>query len=226
MIEMVVFDMAGTTVDEQNVVYKTLHKAIEKEGYELSLDTVLKHGAGKEKRQAIIDILEHLEGGTVHRMTIDLIFQNFEKMLDEAYAKLTPLAMAGAEKAFSKLRGEGIKVVLNTGYKRSVAEYLLGQLDWEEGQHFDLLVTASEVTRSRPEPDMIYVAMDHFGIKNALNIAKVGDSTVDIEEGRNAGCGMFVGITTGAQDAVTLQTAHPTDIVTSLEEFVRLLKIP
>jgi phosphoglycolate phosphatase-like HAD superfamily hydrolase len=49
---------------------------------------------------------------------------------------------------------------------------------------------------------------------------------VDIEEGRNAGCGMFVGITTGAQDAVTLQTAHPTDIVTSLEEFVRLLKTP
>jgi len=29
-IAMVVFDMAGTTVDEGNVVYRTLHKAIEK----------------------------------------------------------------------------------------------------------------------------------------------------------------------------------------------------
>jgi beta-phosphoglucomutase-like phosphatase (HAD superfamily) len=56
-IELLVFDMAGTVVNEDNVVYKTLQKAINKYGYELDLNFVLEHGAGKEKHQAIKDIL-------------------------------------------------------------------------------------------------------------------------------------------------------------------------
>ena len=41
-IEMVVFDMAGTTVDEGNVVYRTLHKAIEIKCPSISFEDVLK----------------------------------------------------------------------------------------------------------------------------------------------------------------------------------------
>jgi len=35
--KIIVFDMAGTSVDEGNVVYKTLHKAIEKTAQKLVL---------------------------------------------------------------------------------------------------------------------------------------------------------------------------------------------
>ena len=47
-IELVVFDMAGTVVNENNVVYKTLHRAINQNGCFISLNFVLEHGAGKE----------------------------------------------------------------------------------------------------------------------------------------------------------------------------------
>jgi beta-phosphoglucomutase-like phosphatase (HAD superfamily) len=57
-IKMVVFDMAGTTVDEDNVVYKTLQEAIVKHSISVTLDEVLSYGAGKEKLQAIMDILD------------------------------------------------------------------------------------------------------------------------------------------------------------------------
>ena len=50
MIKLVVFDMAGTTVDEQNVVYKTLQKAINHGGIPVTLEDVLETGAGKEKK--------------------------------------------------------------------------------------------------------------------------------------------------------------------------------
>ena len=46
---MVVFDMAGTTIDEDNVVYKTLQQSIELAGYPCSLEQVLAEGAGREK---------------------------------------------------------------------------------------------------------------------------------------------------------------------------------
>ncbi len=37
MIRLVVFDMAGTTVNEDNVVYKTLQRAINEFGFNFSL---------------------------------------------------------------------------------------------------------------------------------------------------------------------------------------------
>ncbi len=52
-VKMVVFDMAGTTVNENNVVYKTLHNAINEAGFPVSLQEVLAEGAGKEKLQAV-----------------------------------------------------------------------------------------------------------------------------------------------------------------------------
>ena len=62
MIRMVVFDMAGTTVDEDNVVYKTLQQVINNAGYSFTLNQVLAVGAGKEKLQAIKDILKSGNG--------------------------------------------------------------------------------------------------------------------------------------------------------------------
>ena len=62
MIKLFVFDMAGTSVDEDNLVYKTIRKAIAEAGHEVSLETVLEFAAGKEKLQAITDVLTHLHG--------------------------------------------------------------------------------------------------------------------------------------------------------------------
>ena len=75
-IAMVVFDMAGTTVDEGNVVYRTLHKAIEKVCPSVSFEDVLKLGAGKEKLQAI---RETLIGSNIsmNEETIQEIFNDF-----------------------------------------------------------------------------------------------------------------------------------------------------
>ncbi|MDZ4679244.1 MAG: phosphonatase-like hydrolase [Saprospiraceae bacterium] len=222
-IELVVFDMAGTTVDEQNVVYKTVHQAILRAGVEVSLEAVLLHAAGKEKFQAILDVLEATTGAPFEVEKAKLIFQDFETLLDKAYNELLPKAMPGAEQVFGILQERGIAVALNTGYKRTVAEGLLQKLAWKEGHTFGLLVTANDAPRSRPHPDMIHVAMRHFGVKDPKKVAKIGDSIVDIEEGINAGCGICAGITTGAQTAAQLWTAHPSQVFDSLEELLYLV---
>ncbi len=218
-----IFDMAGTTVNEQNVVYKTVHRAIERAGYDLPLAVVLEHAAGKEKFQAIKDVVEFLEGGAVNNDTLRDIHHDFESLLDAAYTHLTPTPMPGAEATFAALRAKGIKVVLNTGYKRPVAELLLQKLGWEQGKTYDLLVTATDVARSRPHPDMIFAAMAHFGVTDPALVAKTGDSVTDIEEGKNAGCGISAGITTGAQTAEQLATAAPTHIFQHLDEILQII---
>ena len=46
MIKMVVFDMVGTTLDEGNVVYKTLMKVINDTGYNFNLSLSIRITTG------------------------------------------------------------------------------------------------------------------------------------------------------------------------------------
>ena len=142
-IELVVFDMAGTVVNENNVVYKTLHRAINQNGCFISLNFVLEHGAGKEKHQAIKDILKE-KGNKQEDIAAD-IFKQFRGLLEKAYQKLEVTSYEGVVPLISELRKSNIKVALNTGYDRNTAMQLLTKMKWEKGVHYDALVTADDV---------------------------------------------------------------------------------
>jgi len=222
-VNLVVFDMAGTTIDEDNVVYKTLQQSIELAGYPCSLEEVLAEGAGREKYQAIQQILQvfhHLEDDSICRT----IFADFVIRLSAAYQHLQVQPMPGALELMHLLRHKNIKVVLNTGYNVTTAQTLLHKLGWKESVDYDALITASDVSNSRPAPDMIQLAFQKFQLTNGNETIKVGDSIIDIEEGRNAGCRLCIGITTGAHTREQLQTAQPDAIIDNLLQIIPLLQ--
>ena len=214
--------MAGTTVDEDNVVYKTLQLVINDAGYNFTLAQVLELGAGKEKLQAIKDILE--AGG---RYQTEIFAENLYKIFDETlkitYDTMDIKPQDGAEETFRILNQNNILIVLNTGYNAVTANGLLKKLNWQVGNQIDALITASDVTANRPKPDMILLAMEQFKITDAKEVAKVGDSTIDIEEGQNAGCSLNVGITTGAHTQAQLSAANPDYIIHHLLELLPIL---
>lgn len=220
-IELVVFDMAGTVVNENNVVYKTLQKAINKKGHDLTLDFVLEHGAGKEKHRAIKDILAAINA---ERETSEPIFEDFKAMLDDAYDTLEVTSFAGVEKLLANLKSQKIKVALNTGYNTKIAKLLLQKMNWVKGKHYDTLVTADDAKQGRPHPDMIIKAMEVLNVTDASKVLKAGDSIIDIEEGKNANCGVTVGVTTGAHTRTQLQSADPTYVLNSLVELTDYIK--
>jgi phosphonatase-like hydrolase len=222
MIKMVVFDMAGTTVNENNVVYKTLQSAINEAAFDFSLEEVLEAGAGKEKLEAIRSILALRQ--VENEQLAGQIFTRFLKLLDTAYQTLDIFEQDNATALFRMLKENEILVVLNTGYNKETAESLVQKIGWKKGIDYDLLVTASDVSKNRPEPDMILLAMEQFGIENAGSVIKIGDSAVDIMEGRNAGCRINIGITTGAQTYEQLQTAQPAYIIDNLIDLMPIIK--
>jgi len=219
-IQLAVFDMAGTTVNEDNVVYKTVRAALAKYGVEVSLNTVLEFGAGKEKFKAIADILKETRTENVDP---NAVFQEFKKMLEEAYANLNVTTYDGVEELFKILKSKGVKVVLNTGYDQKTAQSLLNKLGWVPGEQIDALITADDVVKGRPSSEMIDKAMEMFKITDSENVLKAGDSVIDIEEGKNANCGWTVGVLTGAQTRQQLATAEPTLILDSLANLAETL---
>lgn len=223
MIKLVVFDLAGTVLDEQNIVYKTLHRCINESGIPVSYEKVIEIGAGKEKSQAVRDILSqysldsslHLQGA---------IYNFFLQELSNKYSSLEVKPMLGAEEVFLKLRTLKIFIAFNTGYNRTTTEQLMAKLNWKKQAHYDLIITSSEVARSRPAPDMIWRAMELLGVQSADKVIKVGDSCTDIIEGKNAGCRFSIGITTGAQTHDELLTSSPDFVIDQLNELLPIIK--
>ena len=222
-IKLVVFDMAGTTVDEGNVVYHTLHKAITLHSIQVSFEEVLIWGAGKEKLQAIRDILLNCHPHIVPESEIDAIFKTFLLEFDLAYENLLVIPIKNTERLFKELKELGIKVALNTGYNRQTATSLLKKLNWNVGVEYDLLVTASDVSKNRPAPDMILFAMNTLQILEGENVIKVGDSVIDIEEGKNANCKFSIGITTGAHTKDQLAAAKPSYIIDNIYDIKNII---
>ena len=222
-IKLAVFDMAGTTVNEDNVVYKTVRKALARAGVEIPLEVVLEHGAGKEKYQAIKDILDKVATSQELERAAQEIHLDFKGLLKEAYANLEVFPYQGVEELFALLRSNNVKVVLNTGYDAKTAQTLIGKLGWKVGKEIDALITADDVEQGRPSSEMIDKAMEQFGISDSQQVLKAGDSIIDIEEGKNANCGITVGVLTGAHTREQLQTVHPTLILDALKDLGEIL---
>src|SRR5258708_4598021 len=222
MIKMVVFDMAGTTVNENMVVYKTLQKAINEAGFDFSLEQVLAVGAGQEKLSANKEVLRVYAQRDDDKMG-DSIYKNFIVLVEKAYDTLEILSQDHAKETFEALKQRDILVVLNTGYNQKTAQSLVEKLGWKKGVEFDGLVTATDVLHNRPKPDMILLAMDQFDIRDAGEVVKVGDSIIDIEEGRNAGCGLSIGITHGAHTPEQLESAKPDYVIDDLIELLPIV---
>jgi len=223
MIKMVVFDMAGTVVDEDNVVYKTLQRALNNGGIAVTLQQVLADCAGKEKSIAISDITYKYEPLTKNAVVRDM-YEDFLDMLDEAYEHLDVIPVRGAEEIFRELKRLGIYRALNTGYNARTANQLICKLGWELDEDFDALVTASDVMKTQPHPDMIIQAMEQLTILDSKQVLKIGDSSIDIQEGKNAQCGITVGITTGAHTRAQLEAAEPDYVIDHLSDLLAIVR--
>ncbi len=201
-IELVVFDMAGTVVDEGGAVYRALAAALEAAGVHPDPSEFARwHGASK------LEVVRHFLGGDADPTRVDEVFAAFEAALEAAYfgpaARLAP--MPGALACFAALRAAGILVALDTGYPRALADRLIERLAL--GPHVDGSIVSEEVGAGRPHPYMIHALLRRFGLADVRRVAKVGDTARDMEEGRNAGCGLVIGVLSGADGREALEAA-------------------
>jgi phosphoglycolate phosphatase-like HAD superfamily hydrolase len=65
--------------------------------------------------------------------------------------------------------------------------------------------------------------MAELNISDPLEVIKVGDSAIDILEGKNAGCRLNIGVTTGAQTKEQLSEAHPDSIIDDIYSILNLI---
>ncbi len=220
MIELAVFDMAGTTVYDGDAVNSAFRVAMAGAGITADpafVATVM----GLPKPEAIGILLKKAGRGEAE---VAAIHDDFVRRMREYYANDTSVReIPGAEAAFEELRRAGVKVALNTGFSRAITDVLLERLGWAVPGVIDAVITSDEVPHGRPHPDMIRALMAKLGVTDARRVAKVGDTRADLEEGTNAGCGLVVGVTSGAFTREQLLPHPHTHIVGSVTEVPALV---
>lgn len=224
-VELVVFDLAGTTVKDNREVHKTLQYAMKKHGIEISLEdanTVM----GIPKPIAIKKLLQSRYTGEriISDQWVESIHQYFVKnMIDFYLHDESVKENEGVSDTFNRLRSQGIHIYLDTGFDRDIAAPLVARLGWKEMGLINGLITSDGDMRGRPHPDMILRAMKLAGVTFASNVAKVGDTPSDMMQGQSAGCGWVIGITTGAFSERQLFTEYHTHLIKQIPEVLPIL---
>lgn len=225
-IQLVVFDIAGTTVRDNGDVAEAFITAFADVGFTIPVAEV-KKVMGFRKMDAIVLLLEKFAPTrTNDEELIDHIHTRFIDKMIEFYRNDETLApLPHAEKVFRTLKERGIKVALNTGFTRSITDTILHRLRWDDRcPLIDQVICSDEVPHGRPYADMIRVLMDQLGIGSPEQVLKVGDTEVDVEEGRNAACGKVVSVTTGAYTREQLQPYGPDVIIDDLQELLPIIE--
>jgi phosphonatase-like hydrolase len=217
-IKLVVFDMAGTTVNDSNNVAEALQKAISWYGYTVTIAQI-NEVMGYPKPVAITRLLQNLIHDEPSVRLVDDIHNEFVIIMKEYY-RLHPNVQekAGASETFKRLRKNGVKVGIDTGFSRDIADVIFERMKWHDEGLIDVSVTSDEVAKGRPFPDMVFKAMEMVGLSDPNEVVKVGDTVSDLLEGNAAGCKYVIGITTGAYSREELASTENTHLVASLKE--------
>jgi len=221
-IRLVSLDMAGTTIAEGGTVYAVLRRTVEDATGRTISDELLSKWGGTSKHAAIGGLLTEL-GEDVTRQ--DALFEEFRETLRAQYLADKPTVIAGVREAVASLRAAGVKVALQTGYSRDVAELLLDIVGWTVGASGDVdaLVTSDEVPASRPAPFLIYRGMELTGVTSADEVLVAGDTANDLGAGVAAGVRYVVGVLTGAYSAEQLGRHRHTHLLPSVADIPALL---
>jgi phosphonatase-like hydrolase len=223
-IELIVFDMAGTTVSEGGAVYRCLRDTLAANGLDVSAADV-HEVKGMDKYEALRILIEKSAMREELLPGIGAIHEDFVERMIEFYRGDPSVGeIPGASDVFRRLRRAGVKVALNTGFSREIAQTLIDRLNWERDELIDASVTSDEVERGRPHPDMIRSLMLRLSVTDSQRIAKVGDTPADLLEGRNSGCGLVVGVTGGSSSREQLERFPHDHLIGSVADLPELLE--
>lgn len=233
-IKMIVFDLSGTTVEDDNAVAKSLHQAAIEYGLQLPLSEFEKtigtnkihlyqyHIARNKGQQIEFEDFERKSFPDLYEEATKIFGRYSVIMLD--YYKNNIKAMPGAEDVFVWCRKNNIKVVTDTGFHRDINNAIMGGLKWLENGLVDLAVDVESTDGiGRPAPYMLFHAMKQLGVQSVHEVIKIGDTPADLLSGFNAGCIGNIGVLSGANSYETLSKYPNTHIINDVSELPGLI---
>jgi len=174
-LSCIIFDLDGTLTRTNELIYATFNHVAKQ-----YLDAVftpkeitamfgppeevaIERLVGSERRDRALD--DFYAFYAQHHPTMASAYDGIREMLDE-------------------LRARGIRLAIFTGKGRRTALITLAEIGLKD--HFDLVVTGSDVKNHKPSADGIRMVLEQFQLR-ADEVLMVGDGVADVKAAREAG---------------------------------------
>lgn len=176
MIKAVLFDLDGTLLDTNELIYTSFVKTFkDKLNIELKKEEVTQFFG--------IPLGDPFKKYTNSENVDELVA--YYREYNEAIHDTMCFAFDGVKELLTSLRDKGIKIAIVTSKRKELAERgmkIAGIYDF-----MDVIITPESTTKHKPNGDPAIKACNDLGIDPSEAIM-VGDSPFDIYCGKNAGC--------------------------------------
>lgn len=193
-LKAVILDLAGTVVDYGSCAPAAAFvKLFAHYGIEISMAQArIPMGVGKMdhirelvRMPEISEAWEKTTGRLCQDSDIDSMYRDFVPIQIECLSSYCTM-IKGALEAIAVFRSAGLKIGVTTGYNLDIMNIVLDEMAGQ-GCVPDFAVCASQVTKGRPAPWMIYRCMEGLDVYPPSSVAAIGDTLADITAGLNAG---------------------------------------
>ena len=212
-LELVIFDLGGTTIRDSGQVPEAFRAALQAAGFAVSQEDLQK-ARGASKREVIRSFVERRfsPGDPETLARAETIFNSFRDNLAGRYAQGGIEVLPGVVETFAWLQRRQVSIALNTGFDRAITTLILQTVRWDEAV-VQAVVCGDDVPQGRPAPYLIFHAMESLGVTDVHRVAVVGDTVLDLQAGWNAGVRWNIGVWSGAHSREKLAQAPHTHLL-------------
>lgn len=212
--KVVMLDFDGTTACTVHAIYHAAKRMLNEYGYEIEKDIVYKNfGLALPYSFYCFAGVESFDEATSQQMIADYnrIYQAEAEQLIELFD--------GVTETLDTLKKGGVKIVIASNNVHPVLERQLANLGIR--QYIDDIVAVEDVENVKPAPDIALEVLRRCNIK-ADEAIVVGDSTYDMDMGREAGCDLC-GVSYGGHTPEMLREKGAKHIIDNFSELVKIV---
>lgn len=187
----ILFDFDYTLANSEEGILTCFHQVFAQNGYADIRDETIVETIGITLDQAFRKLTGENDDALIERLRKEYVAQA------DIYMTAKTRPYPGVIDTLKALHGQGIKLgIISNKFASRIRESLE---EWGVANLFSVLIGAADVTRHKPEPEPIYLALEHLGLSRT-DVLYVGDSLVDAETAENANVN-FCAVTTGRTTA-------------------------
>lgn len=178
-IRAILFDLDGVLVDTYKVWYKLFNQTLKHFGYKpINLKTFAQNW-GQSTEEDVRIFMPDVKINDV----VEYFSNNFLKFIK--YMKINQ----GARNILKNLKKSGLKIACITNSHRDITRFEIKKSNLEE--FFDVVITADDVKKPKPDPEMLFKACKKLRVK-IDEVIFIGDTPTDLKTAKSSQC-LFIG---------------------------------
>src|ERR1700676_1212465 len=209
-----IFDVEGTLIDCAPQVLRCWHETLASFGVPMPMDS-LQRLSGMDGDEMLATLVPSLDEGARKKI---LTTQG------ERYrAVYLPQVRAfpGVRAVFTAIKSQGARIALATDCQSDELKRYRSLMNVDD--LIDAIACGDDVSKGKPDPGLIELALHHLGGMSAVSATMIGDSPFDAQAARRAGATAW-GTLTGGHPGSSLIDAGCSVVVPSVDDLQRYIK--